>query len=202
MLFVTHIITPDKAAAAHWFTAVAALSLLPLLASAVDLATGISASKRAGNFRTTSWGLRRTFWKAAKYEAVFFMGALIDAALSFVVEFPAVCGLVAIAEVLTEYVSVKENLRRGKGGGAGVDPLDIAKSLASVYGVDVGKKIAVLIDGLEKVGGLESVPCTPPARGTAARSRAAGDKAAVKAKGKAGSKRKGKNNRRDTDGGK
>ena len=147
---ITHILTGDYQAAKAWCVAAGALSLLPMIAAAVDLATGIKASKRVGHFHTTSWGLRRTLWKVAKYETLMFMAILLDAAISFVVSFPAICGVVAVCELLTEYVSVKENLRRGRLPGADVDPLSIAKTIASIYGKETGGRIADIITEITK----------------------------------------------------
>lgn len=94
--------------------------LLVIVASMVDLITGIAASKRTGTKHTTSWGLRRTLSKDLQYLALLFMMLLIDIGLSSLGEYMAffsasLCSFVSsVAIIIIEAISVAENTRKGK----------------------------------------------------------------------------------------
>lgn len=93
--------------------------LIPMIASIVDLITGIAASKRTGVQHTTSWGIRRTLRKDLQYLALLFMLLLIDICLSalspymsfFVAPILSFLGTTAIT--IIEFISVMENTRKG-----------------------------------------------------------------------------------------
>lgn len=94
--------------------------LLVIIASMVDLITGISASKRTGTKHTTSWGLRRTLSKDLQYLALLFMMLIIDIGLSslgqYIVFFaaPLLSFVSSVAITIIEAISVVENTRKGR----------------------------------------------------------------------------------------
>lgn len=117
--------------------------LFVMVASTVDLITGIAASKRTGTKRTTSWGLRRTLTKLLQYFAVFIVMLLLDMGLSVFSPFlaifsvPLLSGLAVIGECVTEGISVLENTRRGRN--KDEDKLDDLAQLAQATVDAVGK---------------------------------------------------------------
>ena len=94
--------------------------LLVIVASMVDLITGIAASKRTGTKHTTSWGLRRTLSKDLQYLALLFMMLLIDIGLSSLGQYmsflsASLCSFITSAVIIIiEAISVAENTRKGK----------------------------------------------------------------------------------------
>lgn len=89
-------------------------------ASMIDLITGISASRRMGMKKTTSWGLRKTLTKDLQYLAMLVMFLVIDILLSalsphlslFASPLLSIMGTIAIT--IIETISVIENTRKGK----------------------------------------------------------------------------------------
>lgn len=96
------------------------LWLIVIFASMVDLITGIAASRRTGNRKTTSWGLRRTLSKDLQYLAMLVMLLVIDVCLSSLSPYlsffsvPLLSYVGATAITIIEGISVIENTRKGK----------------------------------------------------------------------------------------
>ena len=94
--------------------------LVVIGASMLDLVTGIAASRRCGNKRTTSWGLRKTLIKDLQYLAMLVMFLIIDILLSalsphlalFSSPLLSIMGTISIT--IVEAISVFENTRKGK----------------------------------------------------------------------------------------
>ena len=96
------------------------LWIIVIAASIVDLISGIAASRRTGQKKTTSWGIRKTMQKDLQYFALLFVFLLLDIGLSalspwlslFSVPLLSVIGVIAITG--TEALSVAENTRKGR----------------------------------------------------------------------------------------
>lgn len=98
-----------------------------LLAVLLDLIMGIRASKQVGKFKTHSYGLRKTGRKLLEYWALMLMALFIDfglSALGLVSEtitilsiftIPLVSIGMFVGIVITEGISVKENIEMRKG---------------------------------------------------------------------------------------
>ncbi len=120
LLFIPALMEGDVNGFLTKLAIVVLLWLIVIAASMIDLMTGISASKRTGTKRTTSWGLRRTINKDLQYLALLAMLLIIDIGLSalsgvlplFAVPLLSVLGVVTMSVV--EFISVAENTRKGK----------------------------------------------------------------------------------------
>jgi len=134
-LFIPSLLAGDTTACMVKVAVVVLLWLIVIVASMIDLATGIAASKRLGQHKTTSWGLRRTISKDLQYLALLVMLLLIDIALSalspylsvFTVPILSVAGVSIVT--IVEFVSVAENTRKGKN--KDEDVLDDVQQLAA-----------------------------------------------------------------------
>jgi len=91
-----------------------------IIASMVDLIAGIAASRRTGDYKTHSYGLRKTLIKDLQYFGVLVMLLLIDIVTSALGDYIAIfqIPITSIAGVLCitiiEYLSVRENIQRGR----------------------------------------------------------------------------------------
>ena len=110
--------------------------LVVISATMIDLITGIQASKRTGQKRTTSWGLRRTLSKDLQYLAMLVMLLIIDICLSALSPYlslfsqPLLSFIGSGAIVIVEALSVFENTRKGKN--KEEDKLDDIQQLAAL----------------------------------------------------------------------
>ncbi|MBN2787414.1 MAG: phage holin family protein [Paludibacteraceae bacterium] len=130
------------------------LWVLVLLASLVDLKTGIDASKRVGNFKTTSKGLRKTVTKDLSYFALLLMLLLLDFAFSYLsgkitfFEIPVCSILGVIVIVAIESWSVQENLKKGRGNDeTSPDVLQKVIDITKELGDD---KVKAIINAIDK----------------------------------------------------
>lgn len=113
-------------------------AVLMLLASMVDLKTGIKKAK-AKNQVINSGGLKKTFVKFGDYAKVYYFGIVIDIAIIIVSMAFTQNGLVipvgvmfcSLGACLTEFRSVRENLRESKSKAALVpeNAIDAAEEL-------------------------------------------------------------------------
>lgn len=113
-------------------------AVLMLLASMVDLKTGISKAK-AKNQVINSGGLKKTFIKFGDYAKVYYFGIVIDIAIIIVSMAFTQNGLVipvgvmfcSLGACLTEFKSVRENLRESKSKAAQIpeNAMDAAEEL-------------------------------------------------------------------------
>lgn len=139
LLFINHLLTGDIENLRWWALAIGIMAGLVILSSVIDLFYGIKASKAMGNFRTSSYGLRKTVEKDVSYMMFYLFGIMIDGCLSFFVEMPVCTILVAISEILIEGVSVLENRKRMKADEH--DPLLVARAIIKTFGITDAKKI-------------------------------------------------------------
>jgi len=133
-----------------WLLVSAVLAVIINISSIFDLVTGIKASKRLGNFKTTSFGLRQTISKDRDYMMYYFLMFLIDCCLSFFVDFPVLCTLCAISEIIIEVISIRENMHKGRT--ETHDPIAMMQSIATAYGQDKADKIFNIIKQQEEKG--------------------------------------------------
>lgn len=101
--------------------------VLIIIATLIDLCTAISASKRRGCFKTRSYGLRKTGRKLLEYWALMLMASIVDFGLSAfglvadsvsffkIFSVPIVSIVVFVGIIITEALSVKENMEMSKG---------------------------------------------------------------------------------------
>lgn len=141
LLFINYIFKGDMHMLSVWFAVVGIMALLPNIASIFDLKTGINASKRLGQFKTTSFGLRKTIEKDKDYMTYFILVMMIDACLSFFIEIPILCIACSIAETAIELYSVRENMAKGRTKeNAPADPLGKMQQLIGILGEDKAKQ--------------------------------------------------------------
>lgn len=154
LLFIPSLLAGDTTACMVKVAVVVLLWLIVIIASMIDLATGIAASKRIGQQRTTSWGIRRTIAKDLQYLALLFMMLLIDIALSslspylgiFSTPILSVAGVAIIT--IVEFISVAENTRKGKNKDEDVidDVQQLAAAAIDAYGEE---KVKALFTALQ-----------------------------------------------------
>ena len=156
MMFIKPLIEGDLESVKYWGLAIGIMAVFVIIAGLIDLRWGILASKACGQFKTTSYGLKKTVEKLETYLMLFFFGVMIDACLSFFLSFPVACILVAVSEIIIEAVSVYENRKRVKVGAA--DPINVVKAVAKTFGVTDVEKIKQLLEVVreqEKKGKVE-----------------------------------------------
>lgn len=120
LLFIPSLLEGDISGFMTKIAVVVLMWLIVIAASMIDLITGVAASRRTGQKKTTSWGLRRTLSKDLQYLAMLMMFLIIDICLSALSPYLAllstpilsVVGTAAI--VIVEAISVIENTRKGK----------------------------------------------------------------------------------------
>lgn len=120
LLFIPSLLEGDYNAFILKLGIVLFLWIVVIAASIIDLVSGISASRRTGQKRTTSWGIRKTMQKDLQYFALLFVFLLLDIGLSalapflsiFTIPLLSIIGVVAITA--TEALSVAENTRKGR----------------------------------------------------------------------------------------
>ena len=150
LLFINHIISGDVASLKWWALAIAIMAALVLVASVIDLVYGIKASKAAGIFQTSSYGLRKTIEKDVSYMMFFLFSIMIDGCLSFFVTLPVCSIVVAVSEIIVEAVSVMENRKRANIDSA--NPLDVARAIIKTFGISDAAKIEEVIDYIRNHG--------------------------------------------------
>ena len=142
-LFIHHLITGDLENLKWWAISVGIMAAMVVLASAIDLFYGVKASKAAGIYQTSSYGLRKTVEKDVSYLLLMVFGVMIDGCLSFVVTFPAATAVIVVSEIIIEAMSVNENRKRARMGGT--DPLDVARAVIKTFGISEAGKIEEVI---------------------------------------------------------
>lgn len=126
LLFIPSLLAGDYRSFILKLMIVLGLWLIAIAATLVDLKTGIDASKRLGNFKTTSSGLRQTLRKDFQYFTLLIIAFLFDFVFSYLTTLTDIVGLFGLFRVplftiisviivlVIECISVKENLEKGK----------------------------------------------------------------------------------------
>lgn len=143
LLFIHHLIEGNIDSLKWWALAIGIMAALVIVSSVIDLIYGVRASKAAGIFQTTSYGLRKTVEKDVSYMMFFLFSIMIDGCLSFFVTMPLCSIIVAVSEILIEAVSVMENRKRANLNGS--DPLAVARAIIKTFGISDAQKIEDVI---------------------------------------------------------
>ena len=168
LLFIPSILSGDYKTFFIKLVIVFALWMIAIVASLVDLKTGIDASKRLGNFKTTSAGLRQTLKKDFQYFTLLPIALLFDVVFSYlttltdIIPFlglfrvPVFTILSVIIILAIEFISVKENLEKGKKQIISPELMNKALDIISELGDEKVKAIAdILKNKEEKKSGKE-----------------------------------------------
>ncbi len=146
LLFIKQMIGGDIATCQYWLLAIAIMGVAIIIASIVDLRYGRMASKAAGVYKTTSYGLRKTIYKLKDYLTFLTFGALIDGCASFFFDAPFCSAVVTIGVILIEGISVREKITAID---KGHDPLMAAKAFANAYGLTDADKIEKVLKQIQ-----------------------------------------------------
>jgi len=126
LLFIPSLLSGDYRTFFIKLSIVIGLWMIVILASSVDLKTGIDASKRLGKFKTTSKGLRQTLKKLFEYFAFLTIALLFDFVVSYLTTLSDIISIFGLFRVpvftigsiiiilIIEGISVKENIEKGK----------------------------------------------------------------------------------------
>jgi len=163
LLFIPSLLTGDYRTFFIKLIIVFALWLIVIVATLVDLRTGIAASKRKGNVRTTSKGLRQTLKKLFEYFTFLVIALLFDFVLSYLTTLVDIIPFLGLFRIplftigsivvilIIEGISVKENTEKARGKDI-ITPemLNSALNIIAALGDDKTKAIAELLKNKEK----------------------------------------------------
>lgn len=137
--------------------------VLILVASLIDLRFAIRTSRALGNFKTNSWGLRKTGRKIVEYWTLMLLALFVDVGLSCFVLVKDILPILSIFQIpwisiglfisilVTEIISVKEKIEIRKG--ATVIPqhtVDLIVNIVKKLGDNGQDKLSALADLLKK----------------------------------------------------
>lgn len=148
MLFISYLLDGNITGVQYWLAAIGIMAMLIIVASGFDLHYGKQASKKKGIFKTTSYGLRKTVEKDKTYMSFYTFAVMIDSCLSFFVPFPVACICIAVGEIAIEGISVREKLKQINSDTH--DPLEMAKAIATVYGITDAQKVLDAINSVQQ----------------------------------------------------
>ena len=126
LLFIPSLLSGDYRTFFIKLIIILALWIVAFVATAVDLKTGIEASTRLGNFKTTSSGLRQTLRKNGQYFALLIVAFLFDFVFSYLTSLTDILSFFGLFKIpiftigsvvivlVIEFISVKENLEKGR----------------------------------------------------------------------------------------
>jgi len=163
LLFIPSLLTGDYRTFFIKLIIVFALWLIVIVATLVDLRTGIAASKRKGNVRTTSKGLRQTLKKLFEYFTFLVIALLFDFVLSYLTTLVDIIPFLGLFRIplftigsivvilIIEGISVKENTEKSRGKDI-ITPemLNSALNIIAALGDDKTKAIAELLKNKKK----------------------------------------------------
>ena len=163
LLFIPSLLTGDYRTFFIKLIIVFALWLIVIVATLVDLRTGIAASKRKGNVRTTSKGLRQTLKKLFEYFTFLVIALLFDFVLSYLTTLVDIIPFLGLFRIplftigsivvilIIEGISVKENTEKARGKDI-ITPemLNSALNIIAALGDDKTKAIAELLKNKKK----------------------------------------------------
>jgi hypothetical protein len=125
-LFIPQLLDQDYKSFFIKLIVVFALWIIAFSASLIDLSSGIQASKRLGCFKTTSSGLRQTLKKDFQYFTLLIIALLFDVVFSYLTtltdiipflglfRIPVFTVLSVIIVLIIEFISVRENMNKGR----------------------------------------------------------------------------------------
>lgn len=156
-LFIPSLLAQDYKSFFIKLIIVFALWIIAIIASLIDLKTGIDASKRLGNFRTTSSGLRQTLKKDFQYFTLLIIALLFDVVFSYlttltdIISFlglfriPVFTIISVIIVLIIEFISVRENLDKGRKDIVPQELINKALEIISELGDDKVKAISKIL---------------------------------------------------------
>lgn len=156
-LFIPSLLSQDYKSFFIKLIIVFALWLIAIIATLIDLKTGIDASKRLGNFRTTSSGLRQTLKKDFQYFTLLIIALLFDVVFSYlttltdIISFlglfriPVFTIISVIIVLIIEFISVRENLDKGRKDIVPQELINKALEIISELGDDKVKAISKIL---------------------------------------------------------
>lgn len=162
LLFIQSLLDGDYRTFFIKLIIILSLWLVAVLATLIDLKTGINASKRLGNFKTTSSGLRQTLKKDFQYFTLLIVAFLFDFVFSYLTSLTDVISLFALFKVplftitsviivlAIEGISVKENLEKGRKEIISPDMMNKALDIIGELGDDKIKAIAQILKNNKK----------------------------------------------------
>jgi len=162
LLFIPSLLTGDYRTFFIKLVIVFALWMIAIVASLIDLKTGIDASKRIGNFKTTSSGLRQTLKKDFQYFTLLVISLLFDFVFSYLTSLadiisvlglfriPVFTILSVIIVLIIEGISVKENLEKGRKDIVSPELLNKALEIIGELGDEKIKAIAEILKDKKK----------------------------------------------------
>ena len=162
LLFIPSLLSGDYRTFFIKLVIVFALWMIAIVASLIDLKTGIDASKRIGNFKTTSSGLRQTLRKDFQYFTLLIISLLFDFVFSYLTSLsdiinvlglfriPVFTILSVIIVLIIEGISVKENLEKGRKDIVSPELLNKALEIISELGDEKIKAIAEILKDKKK----------------------------------------------------
>lgn len=139
-----------------------ALWMIAIVATSIDLKTGIDASKRLGNFKTTSAGLRQTLKKNFQYFTLLVIALLFDFVFSYLTSLTDIFSFFGLFRIplftigsviivlIIEFISVKENLEKGRKEIISPEMMNKALEIIGELGDEKIKAIAKILKNKEK----------------------------------------------------
>jgi hypothetical protein len=124
----------------------AALWIIPVIATLIDLWTGVEAAKARGE-NIHSQGLRETIKKYGDYWRIQVMAMMIDLVAGLIPQYnlPFASMLVAVSIVAIETRSVIENMRSKKSQAADIP--EVAREILNCKNIDRAKELITKIKG-------------------------------------------------------
>ena len=163
LLFIPSLLSGDYKTFFLKLLIIIGLWILIFIATMIDLRTGIKASKARGKFKTTSKGLRQTLNKYKEYTSIMAIAIIVDFALSYLCTLESIFSIFGIFRVplfsviafvfivITEWISVKENIEKKKGAPIiSKEIVDLTAELVAELGDDKLKAIAKLLNERNK----------------------------------------------------
>lgn len=156
-LFIPSILTEDYKSFFIKLIIVLALWIIAIIATLIDLKTGINASKRMGIFKTTSIGLRQTLKKNFQYFTLLFIALLFDVVFSYlttltdIISFlglfriPVFTLLSVVIVMAIEFISVRENMNKGRKDLVSPDLINKALEIIGELGDEKVKAISKIL---------------------------------------------------------
>jgi len=156
-LFIPSLLAQDYKSFFIKLIIVFALWLIAIIATLIDLKTGIDASKRLGNFKTTSSGLRQTLKKDFQYFTLLIIAFLFDFVFSYLTTLTDIISLLGLFRIpvftilsvvtvlIIEFISVRENLSKGRKDVVSPELINKALEIIGALGDDKIKAISEIL---------------------------------------------------------
>ncbi len=156
-IFIPSLLSQDYKSFFIKLIIVFALWIIAIIASLIDLKTGIDASKRLGKFKTTSSGLRQTLKKDFQYFTLLIIALMFDVVFSYLTtltdiiaflglfRIPVFTVISVIIVLIIEFISVRENLDKGRKEIVPQELVNKALEIISELGDDKIKAISKII---------------------------------------------------------